>query len=375
MKKRLKNQRLDIKAEEYNDLLEIRRDYKQGKLTNQPGRFDTGNNNQTSGIIRGMGGLRAGSVVGFEPDPAKEVNDRDKLNPVIEFRMVTDQHMDDQTTGILLGPAQQMGFAQAHTPGRVAFARVNFEEVGHTHAMMADGQTDLVSGAEGDLILAATGDDGNQLGGITGPANAIVYIIGPTPSSPLTRVLVGSQTQNDAPLVWTSESIQFGSFGNQFERVISAPGNTPIRLEGDYLGLDTGRVGVQSNGETLFMRGVNVPLLVNAVIYLRAQFSSERPNYPTYSEARAFLLNGGNNVAGMAGNLVPFLRTEEFGTPQAPLWVSLVEANLTIQAIWQGGPLELETLIDIGGSDTVIDFESFATLTITELPSARTEFA
>ena len=178
MKKRLKNRRLDIEAEEYNDFLEIRRDYKQGRLTNQPGRFDTGNNNQTSGIIRGVEGLRAGSVVGFDPDPAKVVNDRDKLNPVIEFTMVTAEHMDAQTTGILLGPAQEMGFAQAHTPGRVAFARVNFTDAGHTHAMIASGQADLVSGTEGVLILAATGDDGNQLGGITGLANAIVYIVG-----------------------------------------------------------------------------------------------------------------------------------------------------------------------------------------------------
>ena len=162
MKKRLKNKRLDIEAEEYNDFLEIRRDYKQGRLTNQPGRFDTGNNNQTSGIIRSMEGIRAGSAIGFEPDIAKVVNDRDKLNPVIEFTMVTAEHMTDQTTGILLGPAQEMGFAQAHTPGRVAFARVDFSEAGHTHAMVASGQTDLVSGVEGDLILAATGDDGNQ---------------------------------------------------------------------------------------------------------------------------------------------------------------------------------------------------------------------
>ena len=181
MKKRLKNKRLDIEAEEYNDFLEIRRDYKQGRLTNQPGRFDTGNNNQTSGIIRGMEGLRAGSAIGFEPDTAKVVNDRDKLNPVIEFTMVTAEHMTAQTTGVLLGPAQTMGFAQAHTPGRVAFARVNFTDAGHTHAMIADGQTDLVSGAEGDLILAATGDDGNQLGGIIGLANAIVYIVGGDP--------------------------------------------------------------------------------------------------------------------------------------------------------------------------------------------------
>jgi len=178
VKKRLKNQRLDIKAEEYNDFLEIRRDYKQGRLTNQPGRFDTGNNNQTSGIIRSIEGLRAGSAIGFEPDPAKVVNDRDKLNPVIEFTMVTAEQMDAQTTGILLGPAQKMGFAQAHTPGRVAFARVNFTDTGHTHATIANGQTDLVSGTEGDLILAATGDNGNQLGAITGLANAIVYIVG-----------------------------------------------------------------------------------------------------------------------------------------------------------------------------------------------------
>ena len=74
-----------------------------------------------------------------------------------------------------------MGFAQAHTPGRVAFARVNFTDAGHTHAMIADGQADLASGTEGDLILAATGDDGSQLGAITGLANAIVYIIGGDP--------------------------------------------------------------------------------------------------------------------------------------------------------------------------------------------------
>ena len=242
--------------------------------------------------------------------------------------------------------------------------------------MMSDGQTDMVSGSEGDLILAATGDDGNQLGGITGPANAIVYIIGPTPSPALTpRVLVGSQAQNRASISWTSEQVQFGAFGNPFEHIISAPGNTPIRLEGDYLGMDTEQIGSQNNGLALIKRA-DAPLLVNAVIYLRGQFSSANDTiYPRFSEARAFMLNGGSNVMGMAGNCVPFLATEDFGTPQSPLWVSLVEANLTIQTIWQTGILELQTMLDIGGSDTVIDFESFATLTITELPGARTELA